>query len=431
MMSDPCQALIEPRDIADLGRVIKSPDRRFTALVGAARLHPGRDLRGLDLGPICIGPEEDVAGYDFSGCLMRGAVLCGVDLRRARFDGCDLSGTDLRGARYTAKQMKTAQCDGCQTGDWPDRPPRPRPPVTLDPVADAVQTALRRAGDSVLLLKDSASDSYDEGHYAIAEALYAIVADWYAEFDGPEDEETLANRHNMISSILNQGRAAEAEAAFRAFLLISERVQGAEHHDVLVTRHTLARAMLNQGRAAEAEAAFRAVLLISKRVLGAEHHDVLATRHELARAILDQGRAAEAEAAFRAVLLISERVLGADHRDVLVTRYRLGQALLDQGRADEAALLLDALAGSPSAGEMSAQHRAILALQRARVADALGRGSEGAVLLAEAEAHLAALPNREHHVWRAINAHRAARQVAEGKGGAPGAPGGSGHGQRD
>jgi tetratricopeptide (TPR) repeat protein len=356
---------IEPRDIADIARVFASADRRFTALVGAACLHPGRDLRGLDLAGIRIGPEEDVCGYDFSGCILRGARLCGVDLRKTRFDGADLSGADLRGARYAKAQMKGLERDGCLSGDWLERPARLPAPVQLDPVAEAVQAALREAGDDVWALEDAASDHYDAGRYRIAEPLWAIAADWRAEQEGVENSQTLFNRHECYLAMLNQGRAAEAGAAFRALLPIRERVQGTEHPYVLTTRH------------------------------------------ELARALLDQGRAAEAEAAFRALLPIYERVQGAEHPDVLTTRYRLAQALLDQGHVAEAQALLERVTDSPGVAAMLSRNRANLALQQARAADMLG--GDGATLLDKAEAHMAGLPDQNHYVWRAINAYRAAR----------------------
>ena len=58
MAEDMMGGAIEPRDIAGITRVLADTDGRFTALIGAARLHPGRDLRGLDLGAIRIGPEK-------------------------------------------------------------------------------------------------------------------------------------------------------------------------------------------------------------------------------------------------------------------------------------------------------------------------------------------------------------------------------------
>ena len=348
-------------------RVLADSDGRFTALIGAARLHPGRDLRGLDLGAISIGPEEDIGGYDFSGCCLHGALLCGVDLRKARFAHADLSGADLRGARYTKTQMKTARLDACKVGDWPERPKRARAAVQLDAVAEAVQAALRTAGDDVDALEAEAKAHDDEGRYAIAEALWAIATDWCAERDGAEDTQTLVNRQNLALAILKQGCADEAEAALRALLLINERVLGAEHPNVLVTRHALALTML------------------------------------------DQGQAGEAEAAYRALLPIYERVQGAEDPNVLVTRYRLAQAMLDQGRAVEGEAMFLAVAGSSGLAAMEPHHRADLAFQRARVADARGRIDDGAAFLAEAEGHMSEIPNQNHYIWRAINTYRDAR----------------------
>ena len=358
---------IEPRDIAGITRVLADSDGRFTALIGAARLHPGRDLRGLDLGAIRIGPEEDIGGYDFSGCCLHGALLCGVDLRKARFADADLSGADLRGALYDDAQMKTARLDACQVGDWAERPKRARAAVRLDAVAEAVQAALRTAGDNVGALEGEANAHYDESRYGIAEALYAIAADWRAERDGAEDAQMLVNLYNLARAIFAQGRADEAEVALRALLPIEERTQGAEHTDVLVTQHNLG------------------------------------------VAILEQGRTDEAEAAFRALLPVRERVQGAEHPHSLGTRWCLAQAILDQGRAVEAETMLLAVAGSSGLAQTEPHHRADFALVRARVADALGRIDDGAAFLAEAEAHMAEIPNQNHYSWRAFNAYRDAR----------------------
>ena len=133
-------------------------------------------------------------------------------MRKARFAHADLSGADLRGALYDDAQMKTARLDACQVGDWPERPKRARAAVRLDAVAEAVQAALRAAGDDVDALEAEANAHYDEGGYAIAEALWAIAVDWRAERDGAEDWQTLVNRHWLARAILAQGRADEAEA---------------------------------------------------------------------------------------------------------------------------------------------------------------------------------------------------------------------------
>ena len=71
--------------------------------------------------------------------------------------------------------------------------------------------------------------------------------------------------------------------------------------------------------------------------------------------------------------------------------------------------MLLAVAGSSGLAQTEPHHRADFALLRARVADALGRIDDGAAFLAEAEAHMAEIPNQNHYSWRAFNAYRDAR----------------------
>ena len=96
-------------------------------------------------------------------------------------------------------------------------------------------------------------------------------------------------------------------------------MQGPDHPDTLTARHNIARALADQGRPADAEAAFRQVLDARLRVLGPDHPRTLSTRHGIAAVLADQGRPADAEAEFRQVLDARLRVLGPDHPDTLGT----------------------------------------------------------------------------------------------------------------
>jgi hypothetical protein len=105
-------------DLATIARVATHPDGRFTELVKVAKLEVSSDLRGLNLNRIAIEADEDISGYDFSGCLMQGAILRGVDLREARFESTDLTGADLRGARIEEGQLETATTLNTLRGEW-------------------------------------------------------------------------------------------------------------------------------------------------------------------------------------------------------------------------------------------------------------------------------------------------------------------------
>ena len=87
--------------------------------------------------------------------------------------------------------------------------------------------------------------------------------------------------------MLDQGRAAEAEALFRGALALKE-----EGGDTAVSRGItmgmLGRALLDQGRAAEAEAMFRRALALAEE--GGAADDLV----ELIRADIDRANAARA-----------------------------------------------------------------------------------------------------------------------------------------
>ncbi|ELN7592190.1 pentapeptide repeat-containing protein [Salmonella enterica] len=82
------------------GADLRGADLRGANLCGAdlrgADLR-GADLRGADLrgANLC---DADLRGADLRGADLRGANLCGADLRGANLCGADLRGADLRGA---------------------------------------------------------------------------------------------------------------------------------------------------------------------------------------------------------------------------------------------------------------------------------------------------------------------------------------------
>jgi len=214
--------------------------------------------------------------------------------------------------------------------------PRPEPSADTPSapqtqIGAEVAQALLDAGTDAKTMLSVAQLRYDKGQYAVEMAIRQAAQPLLEASDGQEGEWSLANRHNTAHALLNLGRIAEAEAAFRALIPIRERVQGAEHPSTLTTRHEQARALLNLGRTADAEAAFRALIPIRERVEGAEHPHTLTTRHAHASALLNLGRAAEAEAAFRALIPIRERVQGAEHPGTLTTRRQWARAALEIG----------------------------------------------------------------------------------------------------
>ena len=94
-----------PAEPSPISRVLASGDVRFTHLIGISGLDPGLDLQCMNLDGIRVGPSENVVGYDFSHCLLRGADFTGANLTGANFAYCDLTGASLVGAIFTADQF--------------------------------------------------------------------------------------------------------------------------------------------------------------------------------------------------------------------------------------------------------------------------------------------------------------------------------------
>lgn len=103
-------------DLDAVARVLGAKDTRFTALVKLSGIDPATDLRGCNLSNIVIGPDECVAGYDFSDAVLDGATLRGLDLRRAIVTKCSFASTNLEGARMRPDQVRSLRLTRKQKG---------------------------------------------------------------------------------------------------------------------------------------------------------------------------------------------------------------------------------------------------------------------------------------------------------------------------
>jgi tetratricopeptide (TPR) repeat protein len=175
---------------------------------------------------------------------------------------------------------------------------------------------------------------------------------------GQDHLQILNLRYRLAFLAGQQGRWAEAQAAFEELLPAAHRALGEDHPHTLATRHRIAWTLFMRGRRSEAESLFREVLDRERRALGEDHNRTQYTREELADTIAGLGRWAEAEIAARALAADRERVLGASHVYALAARYRLWRivVLLSQWAETEAAVrdLLSAYHGSGTWAEAAA-----------------------------------------------------------------------------
>jgi tetratricopeptide (TPR) repeat protein len=180
-------------------------------------------------------------------------------------------------------------------------------------------------------------------------------------------------KHELGRALLGQGRAAEAEAAFRRALSLAEE-GGNTATSRGVTMDYLGRALLDQGRAPEAEAALRRALALKEQG-GHVASSRGVTMGYLGRALLGQGRAAEADAVFRRALSLQEEG-GATAASRSITMDNLGRALLDQGRAAEAEAAFRRALSLAEEGGNNAILRGTATYMLGRALSAQGRATE-------------------------------------------------------
>jgi hypothetical protein len=226
------------------------------------------------------------------------------------------------------------------------------------------------------------------GSYPAAQALFALMADAYADSEkyGPEHPATLEIRANLAHSVGEAGDAAGARDLCAALLPVCERVQGRNHPVTLNVRASLARWRGEAGDAAGARDQFAALLPVYKRILGLEHPHTLTLRANLARWTGNAGDAAGARDQTAALLPVSERVLGPEHPDILAYRSSVAGW---SGQAGEAAGARDLFAALVPVYErvLGPEHpdtltvRASLPHWRGEAGDAAGARDECAALV--------------------------------------------------
>lgn len=123
----------------------------------------------------------------------------------------------------------------------------------------AAAEALKDAGVDPKTMVSVAQMRHIEGKYAIEEHIRRTTKPLLENAEGVESDCCLNNAHNLAYTIFRQGRAGEAEAAFRDLLLLSEKIKGAEHPDSFIARRALAQSCCTQGAAERAQAALEPV----------------------------------------------------------------------------------------------------------------------------------------------------------------------------
>lgn len=184
---------------------------------------------------------------------------------------------------------------------------------------------------------------YQQGRYADAEAAFTPALDPCEKNLGPESPELLSLCNNLAEALRAQGKFSAAEAEHRAVLERRIKTLGTEHPDTLLSRHNLATALTLEGKLDEAEKEMREVLALRQKTLGPDHADTLATRKNLGSLFGIQGKNEESMEELEAVLAIQQRVLGEAHPDTLASHNNRANANLAKGHPAEAETELQAV----------------------------------------------------------------------------------------
>jgi tetratricopeptide (TPR) repeat protein len=170
-----------------------------------------------------------------------------------------------------------------------------------------------------------------QGKYAEAETAYRNAIKIRSAALGPENSQTLRSRVGLFTVLDFEGKPAAAETEARDVIRIQEKVLGKENPDTLAARSNLGFVLNKEGKHSEAETELRGVIDIQTKVLGRDHPDTLNSRHALASALLFQNKLQEAEAEYRSILDVRKKRLGPEHPMILMLRNNLAHVLDRKG----------------------------------------------------------------------------------------------------
>jgi tetratricopeptide (TPR) repeat protein len=176
------------------------------------------------------------------------------------------------------------------------------------------------------------------GRHDEAEAAYDRAVELYER----ADERIPSDLHRNLASLASaRGDHGMAEFHARAALTARERSDAFAHGQ---NSCALGHALAGQGRASEAEDAYREGLACYTRAGRAEHVEVAFALQSLADVLAEQDRVAEAEACYEHALALERRLLGAAHHELAVSESKLAVLYARSGRLPQArALAIEAV----------------------------------------------------------------------------------------
>jgi tetratricopeptide (TPR) repeat protein len=265
----------------------------------------------------------------------------------------DATGYERANAAFVARDYDEAERLALQVAGEAQKPPTPKTSEAIRAFELASLSAQRRIKyrDALRHLRDAEKLTdqqrapvewariqheigqalVQQGKYAEAETAYRNAIKVRSAALGPENAQTLRSRVGLVTALDFEGKAAAAETEARDVIRIQEKVLGKENPDTLAARSNLGFVLNKEGKHSEAETELRGVIDIQTKVLGRDHPDTLNSRHALASALLFQNRLQEAEAEYRSILDVRKKRLEPEHPMILMLRNNLAHVLDRKG----------------------------------------------------------------------------------------------------
>lgn len=169
-----------------------------------------------------------------------------------------------------------------------------------------------------------------QGHYELAEEVFARAYQGSNRAYGPRDRKTLDSVARLASIHDIRSDYKKAEALYRLLFEGLTKGLGPEDRETLAALQNLANVLKYRGKTNEAERSYKQALDGRKR-FGKEDADTLETMDALASLYIASGRPQEAEPLRLFVLKAREKQFGADNLETLGTMLDMGMLYSGQG----------------------------------------------------------------------------------------------------
>jgi tetratricopeptide (TPR) repeat protein len=172
---------------------------------------------------------------------------------------------------------------------------------------------------------DQAAQLQEQGRYAEAAAAYRAAIQ-EAESRGPDNPAMGSILMSLGHLRMRQQDYSGARSAFEHSLDIMEKRLGRDHFGVGLLLTNIAMTYHIEGRYGLAEPVYRRALMILEKALGPEDPRTATTQEGMAKLLLAQGHNTEAEALFQKIIPVLERTQAPGDPNLAIALINLAEA---------------------------------------------------------------------------------------------------------